>query len=85
MCGQIACDWNTIPSPRCSGGTSRPGATTGSPLMWMVPLSGCSSPAIMRSVVVFPQPEGPSRVKISASWISRSMPLTTLFAAAPLP
>ena len=35
---------------------------TGSPSMRMRPSVGVSRPAIMRSVVVFPQPEGPSRV-----------------------
>jgi hypothetical protein len=37
----------------------------------MVPASGCSRPAIERSVVVFPQPEGPSRVNSSPSWTSK--------------
>ena len=35
---------------------------TGVPSMRMRPLVGVSSPAIMRRVVVLPQPEGPSRV-----------------------
>ena len=30
------------------------------PEMRMSPASGCSNPAIMRSVVVLPQPDGPS-------------------------
>src|SRR6478752_9253957 len=31
------------------------------------PRSGCSNPAMIRSVVVFPEPDGPSRVKNSPS------------------
>src|SRR5438128_384876 len=38
--------------------------------MW--PASGRSKPAIIRSVVVFPEPDGPSRVKNSPASISRS-------------
>ena len=37
------------------------------------PLGGSSKPAIIRSVVVLPQPLGPSRVKNSPSAMSRSM------------
>ena len=40
------------------------------------PLVGRSNPAIIRSVVVFPQPDGPSSVKNSPGGISRSMPAT---------
>ena len=32
---------------------------------------GCSKPAIMRSVVVLPQPDGPSIEKNSPRWISK--------------
>ena len=35
-----------------------------------------SSPAIMRSAVVFPQPDGPTKIMNSPSSIERSMPLT---------
>ena len=35
----------------------------------MLPPVGCSKPAIMRSVVVLPQPDGPSIVKNSPSAI----------------
>src|SRR5687768_17781966 len=38
----------------------------------MVPSSGISKPAIMRSVVVLPDPEGPSMVKNSPAGMSRS-------------
>jgi hypothetical protein len=37
---------------------------------------GRSKPAIIRSVVVFPQPDGPSSVKNSPGGMSRSMPST---------
>ena len=43
-----------------------------------VPSSGRSNPAITRSVVVFPEPEGPSMVKNSPRWISRSTPSTAV-------
>src|SRR3954469_12318447 len=38
-----------------------------SPPRVMRPASGCSKPAIMRSVVVLPEPDGPSSVKNSPS------------------
>src|SRR5947207_5757553 len=40
---------------------------TSSPPRWIRPRVGSSRPAIMRSVVVLPQPEGPSRQKNSPS------------------
>src|SRR5580693_7046885 len=40
---------------------------TSSPASRMRPEDGSSSPAIMRSVVVLPQPDGPSRQKNSPS------------------
>ena len=49
---------------RRSGATNTPAAaslTTRSPIT-MRPESFCSRPAIMRSVVVLPQPDGPSSV-----------------------
>ncbi len=66
MCGQIAYDWNTMPIRRLSGGNKMPcstDVTSRSPTRTS-PASGRSSPAIMRSVVVLPQPLGPSRVSI---------------------
>ena len=42
----------------------------------MRPSLGCSKPATIRSVVVLPQPEGPSSEKNSPGSISRSRPLT---------
>src|SRR3954462_7818799 len=38
----------------------------------MVPLVGCSKPAIIRSTVVFPEPEGPSIEKNSPEPMVRS-------------
>src|SRR6185436_20739238 len=46
-------------TPRCSGGISRPGDSTMSLPMRISPDDAVSSPAIQRSVVVLPQPEGP--------------------------
>ena len=45
--------------------------TTWSPMV-MRPLVGVSSPAIMRRVVVLPQPEGPSRVTKELFSMTRS-------------
>ena len=41
------------------------------PLIVIFPLEGLMKPVIARRVVVFPQPDGPSRVKNSPSGISR--------------
>jgi hypothetical protein len=40
------------------------------------PVLGCSNPAIMRRVVVLPQPDGPSSEKNSPASMSRSIPRT---------
>ena len=53
--------------------TSRPRNST-------VPEVGCSTPAISRSTVVFPEPEGPSIEKNSPSAMSRSTPSAALTA-----
>ena len=50
---------------------------TSSPPTSTVPEVGSLKPAIIRSVVVLPQPEGPSREKNSPAATSRSMPSTT--------
>ena len=47
-------------------------ATSRSP-MNTLPLVGYSKPEIIRNVVVLPQPEGPSSVTISPSWMFRLM------------
>ena len=46
------------------------------PPMRRVPLVVSSSPATIRSVVVFPQPDGPTRTMNSPSATSMSMSLT---------
>ena len=46
-------------------------SNTGTPSMVMRPLVGVSRPAIMRRVVVLPQPEGPSSVTNALSSIVR--------------
>src|SRR6516164_10871569 len=48
------------------------------PPMAMVPLVISSSPAIMRSVVDLPQPDGPTRTTNSRSLIARSISLTAI-------
>ena len=45
------------------------------------PSVGCSNPAIIRRVVVFPQPDGPSREKNSPGSTSRSMWSTAVTSA----
>ena len=61
MCGYSANSWNTNAMSRCD---ARLKVTSSSP-RWMVPEVGNSNPAIMRSVVVLPHPDGPSRQKNS--------------------
>src|SRR4051794_40864549 len=46
------------------------------PLMKISPASGSSRPATSLNVVVLPQPEGPSKVKISPDWIENVTPST---------
>src|SRR3954463_11097286 len=49
--------------------------TTSSPIRsWPSVMS--SSPAIIRSAVDLPQPDGPTRIMNSPSWMSRLMPFT---------
>src|SRR3954465_11436415 len=56
-----------MPMLRKRGGTCTPrsGAATSSPPIAIMPPVGCSRPAIMRSVVVLPHPDGPSTTTIS--------------------
>src|ERR1041384_985898 len=56
-----------MPKPRRSGGRLVISALWNS----IVPASGFSSPAIMRNVVVFPQPDGPSSPK-NSPWATSS-------------
>src|ERR1044071_1084554 len=61
---------------RSRGASSR----TGSPLRRMSPSDGSSSPAIIRRIVDFPQPDGPRSTMNSPSFTSR---LTWLTATGP--
>ena len=56
-CGNSAKLWNIIAVPRAAAGRSRDVAVSSR----MSPSLDRSWPAIMRRVVVLPQPEGPSR------------------------
>src|SRR5262249_49707559 len=73
MCGQIAYDWKTVPRFRRFGGRDTRRGTEAPPRPRRVisPPSGRSSPATSRSVVVLPQPLGPSSVKTSPRRTSR--------------
>ena len=61
--------WNTMPVPRLFGGTD---VMSRSPKR-MRPDVGAMKPAIIRNVVDFPHPDGPSRVKNSPEERERSM------------
>src|SRR5829696_8510329 len=65
-----------MPSSRSRGGTRTPraGDETILPPMLISPPVGCSSPATQRSVVVLPQPDGPSRTTISPAGTSKLTP-----------
>src|SRR5438128_4447536 len=71
-----------MPTLRSRGGTSTPcaGAETSAPPMRISPALGCSRPATQRSVVVLPQPEGPSSATISPAATEN---VTSSTAAAP--
>ena len=72
MCGNRARLWNTIPRLRSRGSHS---VTRSSP-MYTSPAVGDSRPAMMLSVVVLPQPDGPTKTTNSPSVTSRLTPLT---------
>src|SRR5262252_5068501 len=67
-----------MPMSRRRGGTITPpaGAETRRPPMLIAPVVGCSSPATQRSVVVLPQPEGPSSTTISPAGTAKVTPST---------
>ena len=77
MCGQSAKFWNTMPMPRSFGGTS----LIRCPSKRISPSSGVKKPAISRSSVLLPQPDGPRRVNNSPSWIDSVTWLTAARAA----
>src|SRR5215813_9121908 len=70
--GNSARLWNTMPRLRSRGSQS---VTRAAP-MKMSPAVGVSSPAIMLSVVVLPQPDGPTSTTNSPSGTARSMAST---------
>src|SRR6202790_4295533 len=65
-----------MPRSRDRGGTRmlRSGDDTTRPAMLISPDVGCSSPATQRSVVVLPQPDGPSRTTISPAGTAKLTP-----------
>src|SRR5947208_14945787 len=65
-----------MPMSRSRGGSRMPcaGEETTRPAMLIVPLVGCSSPAMQRKVVVLPQPDGPSRTTISPAGTAKLTP-----------
>ena len=75
-----------MPMPRLSIGTRcrAPGAARQRPASVISPASGVSSPARSRSVVVLPQPEGPSSVKNSPGATVKLIPFTTASVAVTL-
>jgi hypothetical protein len=77
MCGNSAYCWNTVLTLRLYGGTD----DTSAPSSITRPAVGNSKPAIIRRVVVLPQPDGPSIEKNSprpmpksASWTATKSP-----------
>src|SRR5215213_3643790 len=77
MFGNSAYDWNTMPTLRRFGG--RWVMSFSSTLI--VPSSGYSNPAIIRSVVVLPQPDGPRNDTNSPRSAERSKSWTATKAA----
>ncbi|KAG1385568.1 hypothetical protein G6F60_014795 [Rhizopus arrhizus] len=73
MLGNSEYDWNTMPNPRLRAGNplrSRPPRV-------MVPRSKGNRPATMRSKVVLPLPDGPSRDTTSPWRSCIDTPLST--------
>ena len=73
--------WKTMAMSRFCGGSA---VTSVSPNQ-MRPAVGVSRPAIILSVVVLPQPEGPTKVKNSRSPISSDRSRTASTERAPRP
>src|SRR5882757_10221122 len=65
-----------MPRSRERGGTRMPraGDDTSRPAMLISPPVGCSRPATQRSVVVLPQPDGPSSTTISPAGTAKLTP-----------
>src|SRR5947209_3269334 len=73
MRGNSAYDWKMTPTPRSRAGRS----VTSLPWSMMLPESGRSSPAMMRSIVVLPLPEAPSRTSASPTPTSKETSSST--------
>ena len=74
MCGNSAYSWKTRPTDRASGGRSTRAAAsnqTSSPSA-IRPRSGRRRPAIARSTVLLPAPDGPTRATVSAPTVRRT-------------
>ena len=65
-----------MPMDRCSGATDAVGEDTCTSSIRIRPAVRSSNPAMHRSVVVLPQPLGPSRTTSLPEAIVRSMPST---------
>ena len=72
MCGNSAYSWKTVLTSRLRAGS----AVTSAPPSLIVPAVGCSNPAIIRSTVVLPEPDGPRIANSSPSPTARSAPST---------
>ena len=73
MFGKSAYDWKTIPTLRWLGARR----VMSTPLTVIVPPVGISKPAIIRRVVVLPQPDGPRNDTNSPRSAARSKFSTT--------
>ena len=73
MCDHSARSWNTMERLRLFTGTLVPGPKTSRPANWITPASGVSSPAMQRSRVDLPQPEGPRTETNSPFAMSREV------------
>src|SRR5216683_884469 len=73
--------WKTMAMSRFCGGSAVTSVTPNQ----MRPAVGVSRPAIIRRVVVLPQPEGPTKVKNSRSPISSDRSRTACTERAPRP
>ena len=80
MFGNRAYDWKTIPMLRRFGGRW----VMSSPSIVIVPAVGCSKPAIIRRVVVLPQPDGPRNDTNSPFSAARLKSSTATVVAEPL-
>ena len=72
MCGNSAYSWKTVLTSRRRAGS----AVTSTPPSLIVPAVGWSNPAIMRSTVVLPEPDGPRIANNSPSPTARFAPST---------